>query len=181
MVAKEVEGRLVANHVSLPATSSPWVQGTVQTATNPLPGLSARHSMKSLLADVPVRGYQGQERSGGDVQASSSLDHSIDKWSRPPKDVPWWIKRSRPGVGGDLTTSRPGSPSGRDQGRDRCMVIEQHPHPQTLGEGQAVDQQGILTEDLVKPTQPERGATHAKGRDAYAPPRSTRHKLAQVN
>ncbi|KAK3893318.1 hypothetical protein Pcinc_002873 [Petrolisthes cinctipes] len=110
MVAKEVEGRLVASHVSLPATSSPWVQGAVQTATNPLSGLSARHSVKSLLADVSVEGYQGQERSGGDVQASSSLDPSIGKRSRPPKDVPWRIKRSRPGVGGDLATSCPGSP-----------------------------------------------------------------------
>ncbi|KAK3887611.1 hypothetical protein Pcinc_008315 [Petrolisthes cinctipes] len=58
------------------------------------------------------------------------------------------------------------------------MFIEQHPHPQTLGEGQAVDHQDILTEDLVKPTQPEGGPTHAKGRDGYAPPRSTRHKGA---
>ncbi|KAK3888192.1 hypothetical protein Pcinc_007723 [Petrolisthes cinctipes] len=63
MVAKEVEGKL-ANPVSLPATSSPRVQGAVQSGTNPLSGLSAWHSVKSLLADVPVgvtRGRRGLE------------------------------------------------------------------------------------------------------------------------
>lgn len=102
LVAKEIESRLAANTASFPATFLPSAQGAVQSTTNPLSGLDARQSMQLFLADVPVGGNQGQERSGGDLglaQAPSSLAPSMGKCSRPPKDVPWRIKRSCPGGG----------------------------------------------------------------------------------
>ncbi|MPC60602.1 hypothetical protein E2C01_054655 [Portunus trituberculatus] len=176
MVTKEVEGRLAPNTTSLTAAPSLSVQGAVQSATNPPPGLSTRQSVKSLLADVPVGGNREQERPGDEL----GLDQAVlshDPWgggkcSRIPKDHPWRIKRSRPEVEGDLDPSHVGSPSGRGQGRNRRVCPVQRLHPQTLGEGPAVQRQGALTEDSVKPTQLERGAIHAM---TPVPSWSTRH------
>ena len=55
-----------------------------------------------------------------------------------------------------------------------CLT-EQQSRPLTLGEGRAVDHGGMMTEDSVRPTQPEGGAMHAK---LYDPPWSTRHSGA---
>lgn len=175
MVAKEVEGRLAPNTTSLTAAPSLSVHGAVQSATNPPPGLGARQSVQSLLADVPAGGNREQERPGDELdldQDVPSHDPLGGKRSRPPKDFPWKVKRSRPEVGGDLVHSLTGSPSGRGRGRDRRVCSEQRRRPQTLGEGPAVHLQGVLTEDSVKPTQLERGAIHAI---PPAPSRSTRH------
>ncbi|MPC97143.1 hypothetical protein E2C01_092437 [Portunus trituberculatus] len=79
MVTKEVEGRLARNTTSLTAAPSLLVQGAVQSATNPPPGLSARQSVKSLLADVPVGGNREQERPGNEL----GLDQAVlphDPW-----------------------------------------------------------------------------------------------------
>ena len=142
----------------------------------PLPA-PARGSVQSLQAGVPAGGNRGKERStGGVVLDQVPLDPpSLGKRSRPPKDVPWRIKRSRPMVGGDLAPTRPGSPLGRDRGWDRCVSSSRHSRPATQGEGRAVSQ-GILTEDSVKPSQPEGGVTQAR---PPSPPRSTRHTGAR--
>ena len=174
MVAKEVEGRLAPNSTSFTAAPSLSVHGAVQSAANPPPGLGARQSVQSLLADVPAGGNREQARPGDELgldQDVPSHDPLGRKRSRPPKDHPWKVKRSRPEVGGDLVHALTGSPSGRDRGRDRRVCPDRRRRPQTLGEGPAV-LQGVLTEDSVKPTQLERGAIHAI---PTAPSRSTRH------
>ena len=144
MVSREVENRLAPIPVSLPVSSLPSVQGTVKSVANPPPGPSTRQSVQSLQAGVPAGGNRGKERSTGGVGLDQvPLDPpSLGKRSRPPKDVPWRIKRSR------LAPTRPVS---RDRGWDRCASSSRHSRPATQGEGRAMSQ-GILTEDSVKPS-----------------------------
>ena len=159
MVSKEVESRLDRNPVSFSVSSLPPIHGTVESVSNPLPGPSAMRSVESLQAGVPVGGNRGQEWPGGELGcAQPPLDPpSLGRRSRPPKDVAWRTKRSRPVVGGDLDPLCWGSPSGRDQGWDRCVSDGRHARPSTQGEGRAVSQ-GILHVDLGKPSQPEGGS-----------------------
>ncbi|MPD03676.1 hypothetical protein E2C01_099323 [Portunus trituberculatus] len=77
MVSKEVEDRLAPNTASLTAAPSLSVQGAVQSATNPPPGLGARQSVKSLLADMLAGGNREQERPGDEL----GLDQAV-----PPLD-----------------------------------------------------------------------------------------------
>ena len=73
MVAKEVEGRLAPNTTSLTAAPSLSVHGAVQSATNPPPGLGARQSVQSLLADVPAGGNREQERPGDELDLDQDV------------------------------------------------------------------------------------------------------------
>lgn len=53
----------------------------------------------------------------------------------------------------------PGFPSVLDQDRDRWVSRDPISHPQAKGEGQAVHFSGMVTKQVVKPTQPQGGET----------------------
>ena len=176
LVARHVDSHLATNQSSLTAYPLPSAHGPVQSGTDPLPDLGDRQSVQSLEADVSVGGSRGQVRSKVSLaQDVYTLDPpSTGKRPRPPKDVPWRVKRSRPEVGGSLAPVRPGLPTGRDQDGGRRAARDPDPHPQAQGEGQAVSDSssGIVTRQTVQLAQPEGGVMHVMH---SLLPQSTKH------
>ena len=154
-------------------------RGNVTSTIPPIPS-----SMNDLVPSANTRSYphpppsiplgvlspkavvwgEDRKRKGGlngDALSTSTKEQpnpSSGKRSRPCKDVPWKVKRSRPEVGGFLALPHPGYP-GRDQGGDeRTLSAPSLHHSQAQGEGHV-------------PKGGETQATHS------LPPLSTQHFL----
>lgn len=114
MVAKEVQTRLpMTDLVTLPITLSS--RCGVVCYQLPYPALTQGKVCSHSYMICWYRGNWRQERSGhvlGFAQAPHLIPPSMGKHSRQPKDVHQRIKRSCPGVGGNLAPTHPEFPSG---------------------------------------------------------------------
>ena len=121
LVAEQVQVQLATNSPSLAECSVPSAHGLAEASTNSPSDLGAQLDAEASQADVSGGSSRGHEPSiarGEVVQAPSLLDTSpsTGKRSRPLKDAPWKVKRSRPEVGGILAAAPcPGFLTGRDR------------------------------------------------------------------